>query len=86
VVPSYTFKETLKQGFEEFNSSSCLIMDDGECIRMTGFDLVIIYNDILKKIELELIVNFHGLYFKMVCILNQILDSTFNINLTRKLD
>jgi hypothetical protein len=61
-------------------------MDDGECIRMTGFDLVIIYNDILKKIELELIVNFHGLYFKMVCILNQILDSTFNINLTRKLD
>jgi len=86
VVPSYTFKETLKQGFEEFNSSSCLIMDDGEYIRMTGFDLVIIYNDILKKIELELIVNFHGLYFKMVCILNQILDSTFNINLTRKLD
>jgi hypothetical protein len=86
VVPSYTFKETLKQGFEEFNSSSCLIMDDGECTRMTGFDLVIIYNDILKKIELELIVNFHGLYFKMVCILNQILDSTFNINLTRKLD
>lgn len=61
-------------------------MDDGEYIRMTGFDLVIIYNDILKKIELELIVNFHGLYFKMVCILNQILDSTFNINLTRKLD
>ena len=61
-------------------------MDDGECTRMTGFDLVIIYNDILKKIELELIVNFHGLYFKMVCILKQILVSTFNINLTRKLD
>ena len=39
-------------------------MDDGECTRMTGFNLVIICNDILKKIELELIVNFHGLYFK----------------------
>lgn len=51
-------------------------MDDGGCTRMTGFDLVITYNDILKKIELELIVNFHGLYFKMVCFLKQILDST----------